>query len=265
MLSVKVINLDRSPQRLASVIPEIKKMGFDAQRFSAFDMAGKTVFDHPNYDSASARYGFGAEMSPGEIGCYQSHITILEEFLASSDEYLLVFEDDVVANEDISSLISTMMAANNDGTCPFYVANLSATHKKRRIRALMIGEHQLWRNFYFPTLTSALFWSRKGAIEFLENFEARNIDAAIDQKIRKFAARYGGGVSFDPPIVALAEVESDIDNIAVRVAQATNPIGIKIAKIRRNTKNYLWSYWNLAKFCICGWCGWGNTRKASKR
>jgi GR25 family glycosyltransferase involved in LPS biosynthesis len=57
----------------------------------------------------------GRNTTQGELGCYQSHVDVLEEFAASTDDLRLVLEDDTVFFKDIEGLRSVIAEANSVG------------------------------------------------------------------------------------------------------------------------------------------------------
>jgi len=64
-----VINLKRRPDRLEQFNQEMNYMGWDYEVFEAID-------------------------GGGYVGCALSHQKIIEDFLKTDDEYIMVFEDD---------------------------------------------------------------------------------------------------------------------------------------------------------------------------
>ncbi len=95
-LGVYVVNLDRSPERLAYVMPYIEKLSFPVTRISAIDGRLLSPEDlRKNLDTVRHLKYVGKEMNVGMAGCSLSHMKVWETFLASSNEYALVFEDDV--------------------------------------------------------------------------------------------------------------------------------------------------------------------------
>lgn len=91
-----ILNLDRAKDRWKFMQPQIKKLKIPYERISAID--GKELsekFIKENVDRRS--YGRFFKMLPekGTIGCSLSHEKALRRFLQSSDEFALIFEDDV--------------------------------------------------------------------------------------------------------------------------------------------------------------------------
>ncbi len=87
-----VINLDRSPLRLAGMTDLFGAAGIPFERFAAVDgdrlpaeqIEGVT-FTRPDYRA----------LTPSEVGCFLSHRGCWERIAAGSDNFAAIFEDDV--------------------------------------------------------------------------------------------------------------------------------------------------------------------------
>ena len=94
-----LINLDRAPERLEFVKPNIDQLGFPVERISAID--GKLLSKselHKVCDYKKFKSYFKMLPERGTIGCSLSHEKALKRFLESEYEFALIFEDDVVFN-----------------------------------------------------------------------------------------------------------------------------------------------------------------------
>ena len=85
-----VINLDRSPERLAYVMPQVKALGFPVKRVVGIDgkKLSESEIENVTNNSTLAK-------EKGTIGCTLSHMKAWREFLESNYEYAVIFEDDV--------------------------------------------------------------------------------------------------------------------------------------------------------------------------
>ena len=87
-----VINLDRSPLRLAGMTDLFGAAGIPFERFAAVDgdrlpaerIEGLT-FRRPDYRA----------LTPSEVGCFLSHRGCWERIAAGSDDFAAIFEDDI--------------------------------------------------------------------------------------------------------------------------------------------------------------------------
>lgn len=67
--------------------------------FIKFGIVGKTLTVNEYFSQAVA--GKAKAMTPGELGCTLSHIAALTDFLASDQQYALIFEDDVIQRFEV--------------------------------------------------------------------------------------------------------------------------------------------------------------------
>jgi glycosyl transferase family 25 len=120
-----VINLDRAPQRLARIGVRLDALGLSWTRFSAVE--GKLV---PPGEQAALldRAGFerlhGMTPSLGELGCYLSHVRVMQAFLAGPHEFALILEDDVRPTAALPEVLQRLVAARER----WDMVKLSAIH-----------------------------------------------------------------------------------------------------------------------------------------
>jgi GR25 family glycosyltransferase involved in LPS biosynthesis len=87
------INLDRRTDRWSEVSNEFKKINTEVVRFSAID--GQLITETTNTNINNAEYG-----------CLMSHYKILEDIIAHEGNMFLIFEDDVVFNDNFNTLFN---------------------------------------------------------------------------------------------------------------------------------------------------------------
>lgn len=104
--SIKVINLDKRPERFESFMKSIQNTNLKnhvVERFSAIngtnlidDIKTKNLFDDPIFVALSS---LNINIPRGELGCLLSHYFILKEISQNADlndnDLVLIFEDDV--------------------------------------------------------------------------------------------------------------------------------------------------------------------------
>jgi glycosyl transferase, family 25 len=100
-----LINLDRSPDRLAQMRKEFDRVGVPLTRFAGVDTLSwgpgdvQAYFrDHPSFSPT--------ERLPGDAGAFLSHFGVWQTIAASSDDIAAVFEDDVHLAMDLRVLLS---------------------------------------------------------------------------------------------------------------------------------------------------------------
>jgi glycosyl transferase family 25 len=100
-----VINLDRSPDRRAHIVAELRKTGLDYEIVSAVDGRELDLNDTDVIDPALfAKNAFPA----GTAGCALSHLRVYEKILADGASEALVLEDDVILPADLAPLVDAV-------------------------------------------------------------------------------------------------------------------------------------------------------------
>jgi glycosyl transferase, family 25 len=108
-----VINLDRSPDRMAFMQGQLDRLGIEYERFPAID--GRELRPPvPGVDERSYARLHGRRFHPGEVGCYLSHMQVLRRFLATDAPFALVLEDDGLIHESLPKLIEVALKEPRD-------------------------------------------------------------------------------------------------------------------------------------------------------
>lgn len=97
ILKAYLINLDRSPERLAFMDEQLKRLGVDYERVPAVD--GRALTPEERVRGFSRVRSFIASkkrLSDAEVGVAMSHVACCRRVLAEEEPYALVLEDDVV-------------------------------------------------------------------------------------------------------------------------------------------------------------------------
>lgn len=158
-LPIIVINLDRDVERMAHMQAQLDRLSLAYERFPA--LRGDNV------PSELARYfPFGVDLSPGEIGCYASHLAIMQRVARGEwSGPLLVLEDDVGLPADLPAVLDALARAL---PAQWDIVRLSY-HTKRvsRLLAPLGANRHLVRYSQVPTTTGAYLISASGARKFL--------------------------------------------------------------------------------------------------
>ena len=225
-----LINLDASGPRLSAAAAQLEAAGLSWERLPAVDGRDRAPESFAGYDGPSVRRAWGRDLSGGEIGCYLSHFAALDRFLASDQTLLLVLEDDFRLRADAPAAIRAIAAAHASGALgDWSVANLSRRPRKFFTPLTAIPGGVLGRAAYFPTLTTALMWTRAGAAAFAAD---RTIRGPIDEILRNRFSRCGGGLACRPPPVPPAPGASLLHPDIPRPHMPTR------ARLRRQARNY---------------------------
>lgn len=209
-----LINLDDSTERLKSAAEQLTRESVDFVRVSAFDGRGKTMSYFKDYDENAAESYMGRGLRGGEMGCYYSHLQCIRQFLASSNEYAVVIEDDVLISSNAMQTLRRTLSWLQEKKVEWDVINFGA--QKNKIYSVLkeIDGHKVVRAHYFPMTTTGIVWTRSGAQRFLDY--SKNIYAPIDNTLREWQCRENRGISVVPPLVSTTGVESDIDSGTVK-------------------------------------------------
>lgn len=188
---IVVINLDRDTERMAHMRAEFARANVAYERFAAL-RGDELPADLARY------FPFGAPLSPGEIGCYASHLAIMQRMLRGKlPAPLLVLEDDVGLPANLGAELAALLAALPES---WDIVRLSyPTKLVTRPVAQLRGGRQLVRYSRVPTTTGAYLISLSGARKFLA---ARPRGAPVDHDLRHVwewdLATYG----VSPPLIA---------------------------------------------------------------
>jgi len=98
-----VINLDRSPDRLARLGVQFSKQGLDFTRIEAVDAC---ALSDAQYRAVQEHNIWSQNLTRGEVACFLSHGRALERFIADDVPYGVIFEDDVTLGGDAAKLLN---------------------------------------------------------------------------------------------------------------------------------------------------------------
>ena len=106
---VYLINLDSSTDRLATASAQLAKAGIQFERVPAYDGRGKNLVEFPEYLARRTHRAIGRDLVGGEIGCYLSHLAVLERFITSGSENCVVLEDDLVISDTLAEAVENIL------------------------------------------------------------------------------------------------------------------------------------------------------------
>jgi glycosyl transferase family 25 len=163
-LATWVINLDRAPDRLARISPRLAALGLPFTRWAAVDGRTLTPQQAAQLDEATYRRRHGMTPLPGELGCYLSHVGVVQAFLASPAKAALVLEDDVQLHDSLPAVLRGLLQ------CPerWDMVKLSAVHRGTPQPYLEVAPgHQLAVMLSRVTGSSAYLINRHAAQAYL--------------------------------------------------------------------------------------------------
>ncbi len=240
-LYIGLINLDRSAERLAGVSHHLAAAGLSADRIAAVDGETLTPEQLAKYDRRSAGRLYRRLLDRGEIGCYLSQIEALTRFLATDATHALILEDDAAFGPEFGALVvrlGEVLAVRGD----WDVVNLGNRTRRSYSRSVWIGGngcgHELCHAHHFPSLTTALFWSRSGAMAFLGC--ALPLVAPLDLRLKEWCIQTDRGLAFTVAPVRSVGNESCIDGLASRHGCRGERLpGYFIVKQKRHALNWI--------------------------
>jgi glycosyl transferase family 25 len=129
-----VINLDRSPHRLAQIAKQLQQFNWAWERLPAADGKNLSLQDTQLIDTHSFHRKHGMQPLPSELGCYLSHVWAMQRFLETDKAFLLILEDDIQLGPDIPDVIHGLMKQNH----LWDVVMLSGVHRPMPLKVASV-------------------------------------------------------------------------------------------------------------------------------
>jgi glycosyl transferase family 25 len=176
-LAIVVVSLPSSIERRQRVTAHMKDCRH-AWRF--FDALADPALAGLEYDECRALVHRGRKLSPGELGCYASHVSLLRQFAGQRDtEWIVVIEDDVLLDPSLNllELCESMSLADIE------YLRLYARYPKSFRNVVDWKQRHLIRFTTGPYGTQAYLISTRGAQHFLHGISeiARPVDDELDR------------------------------------------------------------------------------------
>ena len=105
---IYVINLESSLERRESIKLQMEKYSLRYEFFRAVDKDLLSEEHLKKHDAEIAKEEFGRPLKVGEIACALSHYSIHEKMLRENIERAIIFEDDIVINEDTVEIMKCL-------------------------------------------------------------------------------------------------------------------------------------------------------------
>lgn len=202
-----IINLDRSPDRLAECRDKFSSMGISLERIPAVD--GQVNDLSSFYDDELCRKEMGRSIQPGEVGCFLSHINAIQKFWESDAEYAVILEDDASPSSDFLQTLEQLIPVFQRGSDDMYAVNLGASDFKYGSDYRKLGSGILRCAHRFPMLATGILWSRSGAKIFLDHHKI--VSMPYDNYLRFLLSGTNKAFSVRPPMVLASGAPSDIE------------------------------------------------------
>lgn len=237
----RVINLDRSTDRLAAITARLAAAGIDWQRHPAAAPAStEAALTHPLYRGARMRKLFRRDMTRGEVGCFLSHMAAMQAALDEGAPLALIFEDDAVPFDGAKSALEALSnwIIYQTGK-PVDWLHLSRPTEKWSRPLALVDDISVRRTFRPPFVSSANLWTRKGMQTFLLSVERNGMDRPVDDAMRACFCQSGSAAVLEKPIFGEDGSPTTIDTQVGSSAPAT-----RLRKWRRKLPDYTWAVWN---------------------
>lgn len=186
--TVIVINLDRDVARMAHMRAELMRAGLNGERFAALRGDQLPPWIAPYFAGAPP-------LSPGEIGCYASHLEIMRRIAAGEIAGpVLVLEDDVELARGFAAQIDEILRAAPKGWDLIRLSH--ATKRVMQTVSRLSNGRRLVRYSRVPTSTGGYLISVSGARKFLREQRRR---LPVDQDLRRVWAWDLDTYGVEPP------------------------------------------------------------------
>ena len=168
MTPTYLISLLRDAQRRQTMTAQLERMGLPFEWFEAIlGQALPAAELEACIDHGAQQRGYHQKLTPGEIGCYLSHLGVWQRLLDSDRGHALVLEDDVTLLPSLPAVLQSVPALTNR----WDMIKLIGRPKEQPLRGWPLpqqGAGELIRYARVPTMTSAYLISREGASKLLE-------------------------------------------------------------------------------------------------
>jgi len=130
-----VIHLEKATERKALIAKMEAKLGVPIRICRASD--GSASMQDPSFSKVHTQHG--STVTQGAIGCFESHVAVIEEFANSGDEYRLIIEDDTVFFKDAAYIRELVAHADTCGAWDMlYIGYSSRGEYKHRVSKKLI-------------------------------------------------------------------------------------------------------------------------------
>lgn len=239
---ILLINLDSSRDRLTVSLNKLKQLDISVERISAVD-GRRLTEEERNRLSQWNKKSFFKPLSPGEIGCFLSHIAAAERIVKEGWPLAVVLEDDFELHPDFKNLLSKIV--NSREALPDLI-KLEGVLQGGDIITKITPELNLVRHRRPPVRTVAQLWTLTGARKFLEI--AHPLRRPVDVQLKHW---WEGNLNILTTVPAL--VMQDDKQASQSTIGARNPIGFN-GKLRQYI--YRFNYAFISQWYLLRRYGW---------
>ena len=201
-IQVFVISLERSTERRMRVEEQLNKTSITWSFLNAVDGYALPVMPE-SYKSSKVQSLQGYELTPGEVGCYLSHIKAWQSCL-DRQKITLVFEDDFVLSPRFEAVLGDLMEISPE----WDLVRLSGIYKTEDRVLTHRDSYNLVQNLGEPCGTAAYLLNPRAAQTLLEN--TSDIYEPVDHYLEHFKKHGIRCLAAKPYPVELAHTKSTI-------------------------------------------------------
>lgn len=210
---ILLINLDKSPQRLARCDALLKSAGLEYERISGIYGADIQLEQRAQYYSNDLGCrSYYKELNPGEIGCYLSHRKAWQKIVDENLPFAVILEDDFSLCGDLARVIDLVANVEHEW---HYIKLAQHKRKRKVIHQIPLAEFSLVTYDKVPARTCAQIVSLDGAKRLLAASSpfGRPIDIDLQHWWEKNINLFG----IEPcPLMPNDNIASEIDKFAQR-------------------------------------------------
>jgi glycosyl transferase family 25 len=216
---VFVINLDKSPERMARISKRLDELNIPFEKISGIygaELSSEQIEEF--YCPKLNKKNYRRPLRLGEIGCYMSHIKAWQAIVDRQLCCAVILEDDIVIDDSLASLMESLRKSSNEfDIVKFY--NKKTTPKL--IDSLPYGnKHQLCRFKKIPIGNQAQMVTLSGANKLLNTY--KKFGRPVDEDIQHWWESDINVLGFIPSVVRPIEsAQSDIDEQGQRKGTTT--------------------------------------------
>ena len=113
-LPLYVINLDSQLARWQQASSQLDSLGLEYERFPAINGTTLCQVDLDRHVDREATGRWKFDILPSEIGCYLSHLTLIDQIAQDRREGAFIFEDDFLASEELPTSVRVLSQVRFD-------------------------------------------------------------------------------------------------------------------------------------------------------